>query len=127
MNLLGHLYFSADDKELMIANLYGDHFHGRNYTHFPEIIQKGIYLHRQIDDFIDQSIIFESDLVEQTHNNKEKNCSNKRSSQEHGQAGLTTRRNQESERFYGKINFFLIILYLSVFNNNQNVLFFKMN
>ena len=53
MNLLGHLYFSCNDKELMLANLFGDHFHGRNYSHFPKIIQHGITLHRQIDHYID--------------------------------------------------------------------------
>lgn len=58
------------------------------------------------DDFIDQSLIYESDLVERAHNkNKEKNSSNQPSSQEQVQARLTAGRNQESERFYGKIKF----------------------
>lgn len=53
MNFLGHLFFSSNDPELMVANLFGDHFHGKQYTHFSSVIQKGILLHRKIDDFID--------------------------------------------------------------------------
>ena len=53
MNFLGHLYFSHDNHELMVANLFGDHFYGKHYTHLPEIIQQGILLHRQIDDYTD--------------------------------------------------------------------------
>ena len=53
MNFLGHLFFSSNDPELMVANLFGDHFHGKHYTHFSPVIQNGIQLHREIDDFID--------------------------------------------------------------------------
>lgn len=37
----------------MLANLFGDFVKGRDYTHLPHIIQKGVTLHRDIDDFID--------------------------------------------------------------------------
>ena len=37
----------------MVSNLYGDFVKGRDYSHYPEIVQKGIYLHRSIDNFID--------------------------------------------------------------------------
>ena len=37
----------------MISNLYGDFVKGRDYSHYPEIVQKGIHLHRSIDHFID--------------------------------------------------------------------------
>lgn len=53
MNYLGHLYFSGDNLELMYANLYGDHFKGSDYKDLPEIIIKGIKLHRSIDNYID--------------------------------------------------------------------------
>src|SRR5690554_5531033 len=53
MNYLGHLYFSGDNHALMLANLYGDFVKGKNYTYLPESIQKGVFLHRKIDDFID--------------------------------------------------------------------------
>jgi acyl carrier protein phosphodiesterase len=53
MNFLGHLYFSGTDKELMLANLFGDFVRGSQHGHFPEVIQQGIKLHRSIDFYID--------------------------------------------------------------------------
>ena len=38
----------------MLANLFGDFVRGRNFSHFPEIIQNGIILHRKIDTYMDQ-------------------------------------------------------------------------
>jgi len=37
----------------MLSNLYGDFVKGKDYSHYPEIVQKGIFLHRSIDNFID--------------------------------------------------------------------------
>lgn len=37
----------------MMSNLYGDFVKGRDYSYLPEIVQKGVLLHRQIDDYID--------------------------------------------------------------------------
>lgn len=37
----------------MVANLYGDFVKGKDYTYLPPIVQKGVLLHREIDDFID--------------------------------------------------------------------------
>lgn len=54
MNFLGHLYFSDNDKDLMLANLFGDFVRGRNFSHYPKVIQDGIILHRKIDSFMDQ-------------------------------------------------------------------------
>lgn len=53
MNFLGHLYFSGNDLELMYANLFGDSVKGRQFDFYPDIIQRGIVLHRRIDTFID--------------------------------------------------------------------------
>lgn len=53
MNYLGHLFFSNNDIELMYANIYGDFIKGSNLNHHPEIIRKGVKLHRQIDFYID--------------------------------------------------------------------------
>jgi len=53
MNYLGHLYFSNDDPELMLANLYGDFVKGRDLSSYPDIVQQGISLHRRIDHYID--------------------------------------------------------------------------
>ena len=53
MNYLGHLYFSENNKDLMIANLYGDYFKGNKYDELPLLQRTGVKLHRAIDDFID--------------------------------------------------------------------------
>ena len=37
----------------MYANIYGDFIKGSKLSHHPEIVQKGIKLHRTIDSFID--------------------------------------------------------------------------
>lgn len=37
----------------MVANLFGDHIKGKDYSYLPPIVQQGILLHRQIDDFVD--------------------------------------------------------------------------
>ena len=54
MNFLGHLFFSNNDLDLMIANLYGDSVKGTKYQHYSKVIQQGIVLHRKIDSYIDQ-------------------------------------------------------------------------
>lgn len=53
MNYLGHLYLSGSQLDLMLANIFGDFVKGRDYTYLPSIIQEGVTLHREIDDFID--------------------------------------------------------------------------
>ena len=53
MNFLGHLYFSHNDYDLMIANLFGDSVKGKKYLNYSVKIQEGILLHRKIDSYID--------------------------------------------------------------------------
>lgn len=53
MNFLGHLYFSGNDTELMAANLFGDFVKGKDLSAYSAITQKGIVLHRAIDQYID--------------------------------------------------------------------------
>ena len=53
MKYLGQLFFSGDDKDLMICNLYGDHVKGKKYSSYPSKIIEGILLHREIDHYID--------------------------------------------------------------------------
>ena len=53
MNFLGHLFFSNNDIELMYANMYGDFVKGSHLEKLPEIVQRGSYLHRKIDFYID--------------------------------------------------------------------------
>ncbi len=54
MNFLGHLYFSNNDPDLMVANLFGDFIKGNKYLNYSLEIQHGVLLHRRIDHFIDQ-------------------------------------------------------------------------
>jgi len=53
MNFLGHLYFSNDNLDLMVANLFGDFIKGKKYLDYSDNIQKGVILHRKIDYYID--------------------------------------------------------------------------
>jgi len=54
MNFLGHLYLSFDERPLLLGNFMGDFVKGKAYQNYSEPIQKGILLHRQIDQFTDQ-------------------------------------------------------------------------
>ncbi|MEO9513712.1 MAG: acyl carrier protein phosphodiesterase [Flavobacteriaceae bacterium] len=53
MNFLAHIYLSFDDREIALGNFFADHIRGNKFGHFPEKIQKGILLHREIDTFTD--------------------------------------------------------------------------
>ena len=53
MNFLGHLYFSNDDPEIMLLNLYGDFIKGSTRKIKHSKLKKAVILHREIDDFID--------------------------------------------------------------------------
>lgn len=53
MNFLAHIYLSFNDPEITLGNFFADHIRGNKFKHFPERIQKGILLHREIDTFTD--------------------------------------------------------------------------
>lgn len=53
MNFLAHIYLSFDDPEITLGNFFADHIRGNKFKHFPDRIQKGIILHREIDTFTD--------------------------------------------------------------------------
>lgn len=53
MNFLAHLYLSFGDDEITIGNFIADSIRGNKYDHLPERIQKGIFLHLEIDTFTD--------------------------------------------------------------------------
>lgn len=53
MNYLAHLYLSGEDEPIMVGNFIGDYVKGKQYLKFPEKVQTGILLHRQIDWFTD--------------------------------------------------------------------------
>lgn len=53
MNFLAHQYLSGNDDGLRVGNFIGDMVKGSKWKNFPEHIQKGILLHRSIDDYTD--------------------------------------------------------------------------
>lgn len=55
MNYLAHAVLSFGDAEILCGNMMGDFVKGTSaqMSHFPEGIQKGLRLHRQIDSFTD--------------------------------------------------------------------------
>jgi acyl carrier protein phosphodiesterase len=53
MNYLAHLYLSGEDEAMMVGNFIGDYVKGKQYLQYPEKVQAGILLHRQIDSFTD--------------------------------------------------------------------------
>lgn len=53
MNILAHIYLSNNQPQLQIGNFIADFIKANQYKHLPENIQKGIFLHRQIDSFTD--------------------------------------------------------------------------
>ena len=53
MNFLAHIYLSNGNEQLQIGNFIADFIKANQYTHLPNAIQQGIFLHRQIDTFTD--------------------------------------------------------------------------
>ncbi len=54
MNYLAHLYLSGETPEIRVGNFIGDYVKGNSYNKFSPQIQKGILLHRRIDEFTDK-------------------------------------------------------------------------
>lgn len=53
MNYLAHAYLSFNQPEILVGNLISDFVKGKKKFSFSEGIQKGIHLHREIDNFTD--------------------------------------------------------------------------
>ncbi len=53
MNVLAHIYLSGDSEKIILGNYIGDYVKGRDYLKYPELIRKGIIIHRHIDAFTD--------------------------------------------------------------------------
>lgn len=53
MNYLAHIYLSGRDRQVQIGNFIGDAVKGNNYQAYSDKLQRGILLHRKIDDFSD--------------------------------------------------------------------------
>ena len=54
MNYLAHLFLSGEAPEIRVGNFIGDYVKGNSYNKFSPKIQKGILLHRRIDEFTDK-------------------------------------------------------------------------
>lgn len=57
MNFLAHIYLSFGDDEITIGNFIADSIRGNKYDHLPDRVQKGIFLHLEIDTFTDAHAI----------------------------------------------------------------------
>jgi acyl carrier protein phosphodiesterase len=53
MNYLAHAYLSFNQPEILTGNMISDFVKGRSKFDYPDGIQKGISLHRAIDEFTD--------------------------------------------------------------------------
>jgi acyl carrier protein phosphodiesterase len=53
MNYLAHAYLSFNNDDLLAGNMISDYVKGKKQFDYPAGIQKGIQLHRAIDDFTD--------------------------------------------------------------------------
>jgi acyl carrier protein phosphodiesterase len=53
MNYLAHAFLSFDNPEILTGNMISDFVKGKKKFGYPNTIQKGIALHRMIDNFTD--------------------------------------------------------------------------
>lgn len=53
MNFLAHAYLSFENPEILIGNMIADQVKGKQIESYPEGVQQGIHIHRQIDAFTD--------------------------------------------------------------------------
>ncbi len=58
MNTLAHLYLSGIDPERLLGNFIGDSVRGSEFANLPPGVQRGVLLHRQIDQFTDTHPVF---------------------------------------------------------------------
>jgi acyl carrier protein phosphodiesterase len=57
MNFLAHAYLSFDKEDIIVGNMISDFVKGKKKFDYSPHIQKGIFLHREIDNFTDQHAI----------------------------------------------------------------------
>ena len=60
MNYLSHIFLSYDDPPTMLGNFIADNLPLKEYHKLPASIQKGVDLHRKIDNFTDRHPAFKS-------------------------------------------------------------------
>ena len=56
MNYLAHAYLSFNNPEILVGNMISDYIKGKKQFDYPPAIQKGIKLHRAIDNFTDTHV-----------------------------------------------------------------------
>lgn len=56
MNFLAHAYLSFNDPPILAGNLFSDFVKGKKKFDYPLSVQKGIQLHRRIDEFTDDHL-----------------------------------------------------------------------
>lgn len=54
MNYLAHAYLSFNNTDMLVGNMISDFVKGKKQFDYPLSIQKGIRLHRSIDNFTDE-------------------------------------------------------------------------
>lgn len=54
MNYLAHAYLSFNHPGILVGNMISDFVKGKKQYDYPDVVQKGIRLHRAIDTFTDQ-------------------------------------------------------------------------
>jgi acyl carrier protein phosphodiesterase len=57
MNLLAHAHLSFNQPPILVGNMISDFVKGRKQFDYPLAVQKGIRLHRAIDNFTDSHVI----------------------------------------------------------------------
>ncbi len=63
MNYLAHIYLSGNNRQIQVGNFIGDFVKGKQHEQFPKTIQKGILMHRAIDDFTDNHPVFKETVA----------------------------------------------------------------
>ncbi|MCD4789293.1 MAG: ACP phosphodiesterase [Bacteroidales bacterium] len=58
MNFLAHLYLAGENEEIIVGNFIADHVKGNRINKYSDGIKTGIRLHREIDTFSDNHLIF---------------------------------------------------------------------
>jgi len=58
MNFLAHLYLSGKEEDVIVGNFVADAIKGNLLQRFPEGMERGIRLHREIDHYTDHHPVF---------------------------------------------------------------------
>ncbi len=58
MNFLAHLFLSPDNDKIMLGNFFADAVKGKAFYTYEEEVKRGIFLHRQIDEYTDSHPVF---------------------------------------------------------------------